>query len=114
MPDLLRELPLLLPGAESALRPRVDAWLRRQGIVPRVAGEFDDTALLKAFAREGGGVFPAAAVLASEIARQYQVVEFGRADDLQEEFYAISVERRISHPAVAAITAAARSELFAG
>ena len=114
LPDLLRELPLLLPGAESALRPRVDAWLRRQGIVPRVAGEFDDTALLKAFAREGGGVFPAAAVLASEIARQYQVVEFGRADDLQEEFYAISVERRISHPAVAAITAAARSELFAG
>ncbi|HEY0823846.1 MAG TPA: transcriptional activator NhaR [Ramlibacter sp.] len=112
-PAVLATLPLLLPGADSALRPRLDAWLRQQAIAPRVAAEFDDSALMKAFGREGRGVFPAPAVLAAEIARQYEVAELGTAADLVEEFYGISVERRITHPAVAAITEAARGELFA-
>ena len=112
-PRLLADLPLLMPGLESALRPRLDAWLRREGLTPRVAGEFDDTALMKAFGREGTGVFPAPAVLASEIARQYQVVPIGTSADVHEEFYGITVERRITHPAAAAITASARRELFA-
>lgn len=113
-PACLAELPLLLPGADSALRPRLDAWLRQQGVVPRVAAEFDDGALMKAFGREGRGVFPAPAVLAAEIARQYEVERLGTAADLVEEFYGISAERRITHPAIAAITQAARGELFAG
>lgn len=113
-PGALTTLPLLLPGAESALRPRVEAWLRGHGIAAAVAAEFDDTALMKAFGREGGGVFAAPAVLGDEIARQYAVQRIGTVADLQEEFYAITVERRITHPALAAITAAARRELFAG
>ncbi len=113
-PATLAALPLLLPGADSALRPRVDAWLRQHAIAPPVAAEFDDSALMKAFGREGRGVFPAPAVLAAEIARQYEVVELGTGADLVEEFYGISVERRITHPAIAAITEAARGELFAG
>lgn len=112
-PASLAELPLLLPGADSALRPRLDAWLRKHAVVPRVAAEFDDGALMKAFGREGRGVFPAPAVLAAEIARQYEVVGLGTAADLVEEFYGISAERRITHPAIAAITQAARGELFA-
>lgn len=112
-PDCLGTLPLLLPGADSAMRPRIDAWLRQHAIAPRVAAEFDDSALMKAFGRKGRGAFPAPAVLASEIARQYEVVELGTAADLVEEFYGISVERRITHPAIAAITEAARGELFA-
>lgn len=68
---------------------------------------------MKAFGREGLGVFPAPAVLAKEITRQFEVERLGAPDDLVEEFYAISIERRISHPGVAAITEAARSELFA-
>lgn len=113
-PASLGILPLLLPGADSALRPRLDAWLRQHAVVQRVAAEFDDGALMKAFGREGRGVFPAPGVLAAEIARQYEVVELGTAADLVEEFYGISVERRITHPAIAAITQAARGELFAG
>lgn len=113
-PATLGALPLLLPSADSALRARVDAWLRQQAIAPRIAAEFDDTALMKAFGREGRGVFPAPAVLAAEIARQYEVVELGTGADLVEEFYGISAERRITHPAVAAITEAARGELFGG
>jgi LysR family transcriptional activator of nhaA len=113
-PGVLAELPLLLPGRESGLRPRVEAYLRGAGLAPAVAGEFDDGALLKAFGREGLGVFPAPAVLAREISRQFQVDAIGSPEDLVEEFYAISIERRISHPAVSEITAAARTELFKG
>ncbi|HEY0817318.1 MAG TPA: transcriptional activator NhaR [Rhizobacter sp.] len=112
-PQALAQLPMLLPAADSALRLRLDGWLRRQGIAPQIAAEFDDTALMKAFGREGLGVFPAPAVLGKEIARQFEVETLGGPDDLVEEFYAISIERRISHPGVAAITKAARSELFA-
>ena len=112
-PACLEQMPLLLPTSASALRPRLDAWLRQQALVPTVAAEFDDSALLKAFGREGQGVFAAPAVLAREIMQQYQVTLLGHPVDLWEEFYAISVERRISHPAVAAITAAARGKLFA-
>lgn len=112
-PQSLEKLPLLMPAADSALRPRLDAWLRRHAISSPIAGEFDDTALMKAFGREALGVFPAPAVLAEEITRQFEVARLGVPDDLMEEFYAISIERRISHPGVAAITKAARSELFA-
>lgn len=112
-PECLQALPMLLPGAESALRPRLDAWMRRHDLLPAVAGEFQDTALMKAFGREGLGVFPGPAVLAREISRQFEVKVLGAPSDLAEEFYAISIERRITHPGVAAITQSARGELFA-
>ncbi|WOB10785.1 transcriptional activator NhaR [Piscinibacter gummiphilus] len=112
-PQSLQQLPMLLPAADSALRPRLDAWLRQHAIAPTIAAEFQDTALMKAFAREGLGVFAAPAVLAKEISRQFEVERIGAPDDLVEEFYAISIERRISHPGVAAIKEAARSEFFA-
>lgn len=112
-PQVLGELPLLMPGTESALRARLEAWLRREGIACQVVGEFDDSALIKAFGREGSGAFAAPAVLAAEIARQYEVELLGTVDEVQEEFYGITVERRITHPAIAAITASARRELFA-
>lgn len=112
-PQSLEKLPLLLPAADSALRPRLDAWFRQHGVAPTIAAEFEDTALMKAFGREGLGAFAGPAVLAKEISRQFEVERLGTPDDLVEEFYAISIERRISHPGVAAITEAARSELFA-
>ena len=112
-PACLAELPMLLSTSASALRPRLDAWLRQHALAPTIAAEFDDSALLKAFGREGRGVFAAPAVLAEEVMQQYQVALVGRSADLWEEFYAISAERRITHPAVAAITTAARGKLFA-
>jgi LysR family transcriptional activator of nhaA len=111
-PACLAELPLLMPSTETALRPRLDAWLADAGLMPPVAAEFDDGALTKAFGRQGLGVFAGPAVLAQEIEAQYQVLRLGTARTLMEEFYAISIERRITHPAVAAITTAARRELF--
>jgi LysR family transcriptional activator of nhaA len=111
-PQCLDNAPLLLQGRASALRQRVDAWLSSQQLRPRVVGEFDDAALMKAFGGEGRGVFMAPTVLEAETSAQYGVRVVGRSTELVEEFYAVSVERRITHPCVAAITEAARSQLF--
>jgi LysR family transcriptional activator of nhaA len=111
-PDSLDGAPMLFPGANSAIRRRFDFWLATRGLRPRIVGEFDDTALLTAFGREGRGVFMSPAVLERETCRRQGVQVLGRSDELVEEFFAISVERRITHPCVEAITAAARGALF--
>ncbi|MDP3085356.1 MAG: transcriptional activator NhaR [Rubrivivax sp.] len=113
-PQCLDGAPMLLQGASSAMRQRFDFWLAMHKIHPHAIGEFDDAALMKAFGSEGRGVFMAPTVLESETAAQYGVRLVGRTDELIEEFYAISVERRISHPCVAAITSAAREQLSGG
>lgn len=112
-PVCLARLPLLMPGTETAVRPRLERWLQQNALSAGVVAEFDDGALTKAFGRQGVGVFMGPTVLAAEIAAQYDVEILGAAADLVEEFYAISIERRITHAAVAAITSAARRELFA-
>jgi LysR family transcriptional activator of nhaA len=111
-PQCLDGAPMLLQGAASALRQRFDLWLGAQGIQPRVVGEFDDAALMKAFGGEGRGVFMAPTVLEAETSAQYGVRVLGRTTELVEEFHAVSVERRITHPCIAAITQAARDRLF--
>lgn len=111
-PQCLQGAPMLVPGVSSAIRRRFDIWLARHKLHPRTIGEFDDAALMKAFGREGRGVFMTATVLEEEICAQYGVELVGRAAELVEEFHAISVERRITHPCVAAITEAARGALF--
>lgn len=111
-PKCLNGAPMLLPGAASPARAQLEAWLTRHQLQPRVVGEFDDGALTKAFGREGRGVFVSASVLEQETETQYGVRTIGRSDELADEFFAISVERRISHPCVVAITQAARSAFF--
>lgn len=111
-PKNLHGAPMLIPGANSALRRRFDFWLAAHQIRPQIVGEFDDSALVTAFGREGRGVFMAPAVLERDICTQHDVQVLGRSTDLVEEFYAISVERRITHPCVEAITEAARGHLF--
>jgi LysR family transcriptional activator of nhaA len=111
-PRLLDGAPMLMQGAASAMRKRLDLWLTQQQIHIQPIGEFDDAALLKAFGREGRGIFMAPTVLEAETCAQYGVKVIGRTDELVEEFYAVSVERRITHPCVSAITQAARGRLF--
>jgi LysR family transcriptional activator of nhaA len=112
-PQCLDGAPLLLPGEEAAVRPGLMRWLEAGGLHPRVVGEFDDGALTKAFGKAGIGIFAAPTAIAAEVRRQYGVVALGRTEAVTERFYAISVERRLSHPAVLAISSAARSKLFA-
>ena len=112
-PECLHEAPMLIQGPMSSVRQQLDHWLNRYRLQPRIVGEFDDSALMNAFGREGRGVFTAPAVLEAETTAQFGVEVIGRSAELVEEFFAISVERRITHPCVAAITRAARGALFA-
>src|SRR5690606_33214595 len=107
-PRSLDHSPLLMPGEMTMVRNRLLQWFDRQRIKPQVIGEFDDSALMKAFGRAGAGVFIAPTAIADEIVRQYEVSLIGQTDEVREQFYAISVERRISHPAVAAISDTAK------
>ncbi|RZI85515.1 MAG: transcriptional activator NhaR [Rubrivivax sp.] len=113
-PRCLDGAPMLLQGAASAMRQRLDVWLAKHQLHPRAIGEFDDAALMKAFGGEGRGVFMAPTVLEAETCAQYGVEVLGRTAELVDEFYAISVERRITHPCVVAITQTARTALFSG
>lgn len=112
-PACLEGAPMLIQGRAAAMRQRLDLWLSERGLRPRAVGEFDDAALLKAFGAEGRGVFMSPTVLEAETCAQYGVEVLGRSDELIEEFYAISVERRVTHPCVVAITNAARTQLLA-
>ena len=111
-PHSLNEAPMLLPIAMSALRGMLDQWFERIGVQPIIIGEFDDSALLKVFGQAGEGIFVAPTVIEKEVEQQYQVQVVGRTKDIREKFYAISVERIIRHPAVAAISESAHQKLF--
>ncbi len=111
-PRCLNGAPMLVPGGSSSVRPQFDAWLERHHLHPRVVGEFSDGALMKAFGRQGRGVFLSPSVVEAETVSQYGVQVIGRSDEISDDFYAITAERRITHPGVAAITQAARLELF--
>jgi LysR family transcriptional activator of nhaA len=103
---------MLIVGAQASLRQQLEGWLTRHQITPRIVGEFDDGALMTAFGREGRGVFMAPSVLETDTMSQFGVEVVGRSAELQDAFYAVSVEKRITHPCVIAITQAARGALF--
>ena len=113
-PACLDSAPLLIPGEDSALRVPLLRWLEKKGVAPRIVGEFDDSALMSAFGQAGAGVFPVPLTTAREVMKQYQVIEQGRTLDIRERFFAISVERRLSHPAVLAVSEAARRSFEPG
>lgn len=112
-PRSLSDAPLLLPTIGTALRRTLDQWFTAHDLRPNVVAEFEDGALLMVFGQEGVGLFPGPTALEKDIRRQYRVAVAGRLDDVRERFYAISVERRLTHPAVVAISDAARTALVA-
>jgi len=105
--------PWLLPAPGTALRRGLDQWMGEHGIHPRIRGEFNDSALLKAFGHAGTGLFVAPDAIAVEVARQYGARRLGPAEGVRERIYAISIERRLRHPAVLAISESAREKVFA-
>ncbi len=104
--------PLLIPGQETVVRSRLMRWFGELKVQPRIVGEFDDSALMKAFGKSGSGIFVAPSVIADEVQAQYGVRLLGHTDAVTESFYAISVERKVKHPGIVAITEGARRELF--
>ena len=111
-PSSLDGAPVLLPSEDAVVRRDLDGWFDRRGLRPMIVGVFEDSALLKSFGQAGEGFFAIPSVIEDEVARQYQVRPIGKTDGITESYYAISVERRVRHPAVVAICEAARAELF--
>lgn len=111
-PDCLHEAPMLLPGEDFAIHQRLLRWFEQCEVHPRVIGEFDDSAMMKAFGQSGAGVFFAPTVIARQVCSQHEVVELGQVDEVVEQVYALTTERRISHPATVAISTLARDKLF--
>jgi LysR family transcriptional activator of nhaA len=111
-PQSLNDTPVLLPTPHTSLRRALDQWFEAQDLHPQIAGEFDDSALMKAFGQAGRAAFPAPTAIQREIVRQYRVQPVGRVPAVRERYYAISAERRLKHPGVLAITTTAKREVF--
>lgn len=111
-PASLDAAPLLLPTDSSVLRRALDQWFREQGVTPLVRGEFADSAMLKIAGRHGMGLFPIPASILADVRTIYGLQSVGTVTGVTERFYAVSVERKIKHPAVLAIASKAKSELF--
>jgi LysR family transcriptional activator of nhaA len=111
-PHSLNGAPFLLPTDNTALRHSLDAWFIANDIVPRVVAEVEDVAILQVFGQEGMGLFVAPTVVEAQVKRHYGVRVVGRLTEVRERFYAISVERKLGHPSVVALTDAARERLF--
>lgn len=99
-PECLADMPVLLPTGHAAVRPRMDQWFERLGFRPRIAGEFEDSALLATFGRSGMGAFPASRWSREELLADKGLKLLGDAPDLVEHFFLISAERKIHHPLV--------------
>jgi len=106
-PGNLDGAPLLLPTRQNALRARIDRWLENTGIRPKIVGEFEDSALLNTFGQGGLGIFPAPLALADQVNNQLNAIPLGAMEGVSEQIYAISNERRIRHPAIEVLCAAA-------
>lgn len=111
-PASLNNAPFLLPGEDVAVQSKLLQWLEANNLRPRTVGEFDDSALMKTFGQAGAGLFVAPTVISDHICEQYKVGVIGRIDPVVEQIYAITTERRLSHPAIVAISQAARQHMF--
>jgi LysR family transcriptional activator of nhaA len=111
-PKSLHDAPVLLPTPGTAVRRELDQWFESVDIRPRVIGEFDDSELRWEFGASGIGVFSAPLVLETDLGRLYGVKRIGLTT-ARSTYYAISVERKLKHPAAVAMCEAARHTLFA-
>ena len=112
-PNCLNGAPMLLPSSGNQLRSNIDQWIDKNRIQPHIVAEFDDSALMKAFGKEGVGVFIAPQAIEQKLMQQYNVKSIGHTDEVKESFYAISVERRIINPITSTIIKSANNSLFA-
>lgn len=99
-PQSIANMPVLLPTAHTAVRARLDHWFEHLGIRPRIAGEFEDSALLNTFGASGMGVFPAAEWAEEDLLAHYGVKRLGPCEGVAENFYAVGTERKVQHPLV--------------
>lgn len=110
-PDSLNSTPILLPMRDTVLRRSLDIWFDENQIRPQIRGEFEDSAMMKIMGKAGVGIFPVTAIISEEVQAMYRVDPIATVPGVTERFYALSVERKIKHPAVLAISEVARKKL---
>jgi len=108
-PACLDHEPWLLPSHDVPLRRALDVWLLRNDVRPRIAAEFDDSALLTAFGTAGDGVFAAPTAIEDMIVDRYRVTVLGRTDEIRESYYRVSMEPMTGHQGVLQIEQVARA-----
>jgi len=108
-PKSLNHAPVLLPAGNTALRRSLEKWFQAEEIRPRLIAEFDDAALMKVAAVDGLGFFALPTLVMQEAVASYDFQFIGRTEECRQQFYAISAERKLTHPAVLAITSQARA-----
>ncbi len=108
-PACLEGAPLLVPAEGSPLARSIARWLREHGVEPRVVAEVDDSALMKAFAARGLGVAATPTLTEAEVCERWNLSVVARTTAVRERFYLVSSERRIRHPLVARLIAAAKA-----
>lgn len=111
-PESLSGAPMLLPTQNTSLRRLLEQWFDNNGIHPAITHEFEDSAVLKVFGQEGHGMFVTPTAIEEDVCKQYSVKVVGRLPEIVERFYAISIEKRLKHPAVVKISDFARKNLF--
>jgi LysR family transcriptional regulator, transcriptional activator of nhaA len=112
-PASLDGAPVLVPTPGCTLRRALDAWFERQQVRPRIVGEFDDSELMYVFGQKGAGIFPVPDRFATAFCKAHDVSRVGLAPEVRQQFFAISIERRLKNRAVVAVCEAARAELRA-
>jgi LysR family transcriptional activator of nhaA len=113
-PRSLDGAPALLPTTNMGMRAVLDAWFDKKGIRPRLVGEFEDTALMEVCSAGGRGFTVVHSVIDRAALKHYDLRVIAKVQDCGSEFYAITTERLVKHPAAIAITKHAYTNIFAG
>jgi LysR family transcriptional activator of nhaA len=111
-PQSLHGAPALLPSENMGMRRALETWFDAQGIRPRVIGEFEDSALMEVCSSGGRGFTVVHTVVDRAALKHYGLRVIAKVDECGSDFYGITAERRVKHPAAAAITEHAYSHLF--
>ena len=111
-PKCLNDAPLLIPTKQNAIRQQFDRWCTDAHVFPVLRGQYDDSALMKCFGKSGLGIFFMPTIIDDDVIQSYNVEKIGQLSDIKQKFYAISAERKVTHPAVSAICHSARDKTF--
>lgn len=110
-PKSLNGAPALLPMSNSGLRRSLEKWFHATGVRPRLVGEIEDPAFVQTLALQGLGFMTVPTLVAKELVARFGLRRFGQTNECQQQYYAITAERKLTHPAVLAITSKAKSPL---
>lgn len=111
-PKSLDGAPLLLPSRASAVRRRIDLWLADLEVSPKISMEFQDSALMKIFGKNGLGIFPVPTAVERDVRRDFKLETVGRTEAVKDTFYLISLERKVKHPLISLMIQEAKNGLF--